>query len=320
IGESTVPLTTFGGGAQLLTGGYAVGYRFGAVSPTSPGSGVRFLAVGSAASDEGALAVLRLVGADVATESVRGHDAVVSSNAFAPQREQTLSVSWLERPGELVQLTGSRVSRADLLRVAGGLRPAEDGEWQDLARRTRLGELNRLAGSVEVGRGEFGGGVEWVLTAEPSVPAGGGYSPALGLDLAPDGSTSVSSSSTGSGSTDGSGVGLRSTGTTERGGRHFAYGLVGPRVDTVRVVQGGTTIAEAKVIGGAQRGWALEIPARPCPGRCPRPPMAQVIALAADGSELGRDQLAGGSNTSGGGSGSAPQPRLPGAGVSPTSR
>ncbi|MCU1452736.1 MAG: hypothetical protein JWN46_882 [Acidimicrobiales bacterium] len=303
--------------------GIGAAYEAGTGSVASGSNQSPLVAVTTVRGDDVALAVARLVGGPAEVVSVGGRRAVVTDNRFMTG-STPLVVTWVDRPGEVVQVAGTNVGRADLVRVAQGVRVASDQEWRELGRRTNLGELSPSPGTVEVGRGTFPSGIAWVLFAKPA-PAGdgGSASPDLRVDV-----TAAGSAVSASGSTVGSGPdqspGLRSTtATLTTGGHRFVYGLAGPRLARVQLRSAGGIVAEGAAVGtGATRGWAFEIPPTIADGA-----VLQLVGLAADGSPAGTASVSAPGRSAGGsgsstvsGSGRGRGSTSPSPSPSPTSR
>lgn len=233
--------------------------------------------------------------ADTATKTtVRGHEALITTTTMQSQEPvATRTVTWIERPGELVRVSGSGLDERELLAAAESLEPVNAAEWKDLVERSELGEFDPANADgpprIKVGEGRFPDGSRWILTA--SVPQGSGTGPeGSGIELASahisvsvaEAGNSSSSSSSGMGTVTGPSdpaavFGLEVLGT---GGRSFAGALVSSDVARVEVRTGDEQVeAEAEIVeGGGYRGVAVELTGE----------TASLVALAADGTELGR--------------------------------
>lgn len=244
---------------------------------------------------------IRLWSDTVSETTVRGHAALVTSEVFPglPTDQGTnirRVVTWLERPGELLRVSGFGVTQVELETLAKGVRPVANKEWASLVERTELGEFNDAANgekSTGVGTGRFADGTAWRLAAEESGSAGGTdpqpfVTPRLSVALGGDsdsssGTSSSSGASSGSGAASGSGqsdAAFLSNQTLDKGGRHFAAGIVGRSVATVELRRpDGSVIGTAAIIdGGGYRGWVAELIEDP----------TVVVAHAVDGRELDR--------------------------------
>jgi hypothetical protein len=92
----------------------------------------RWLSVAVVAERPGAFDAIRWLGGRNASETaVRGHDAWY----LPPSGGAAISTSmlgWREQPGVLVTVAGTGLSEDELRAVAESLRPATDGEWEEL--------------------------------------------------------------------------------------------------------------------------------------------------------------------------------------------
>lgn len=229
--------------------------------------------------------------ADSATKAeVRGHDALVTSSGLidgdggsTPMR----SVTWLERPGEVLRVSGTGLEEADLVAAANSLELVTSAEWKDLVERSQLGEFDPAnAGDpkkVKVADGRFADGTRWLLAA---VPSGDPDYPTPSVDLSVFSTDNSSSSSSGTASGDGSEplAAITATDLVSTRGQRFLGALVTPEVVRVelRNADGGVVGEPDLVEGGGYRGFAAVAPAD----------AAIAVALAADGSERGRFVLA----------------------------
>lgn len=244
-----------------------------------------FAAVSSSSGDELRLNVTRLFMADVQVVSVRGHEALMGTVSRDDQGA-TVTVAWLDTPGELVRVSGSGLPEDDLLRLAQGVEPLEAEAWTDLLRRSRRGELTGPDGgpAVEpIGEGTFADGTEWVLRAYEADPDSGQRE----LDLTvvpPDGRTPGDGSSSSSGSASVSGgepdSGFIGLNTKDQAGRRFAYGMLGAGVTSVELRRAdGVAIGTASTVDGdGLRAWVAELTEA----------QTTAVALDANGVEVGR--------------------------------
>lgn len=228
-------------------------------------SDLRSITITASPGDEVAVAAARLRVPEVTDLQVRGHVAVASSVALDGSGPAFRSLTWLERPGEVLTVTGVGLELDELRSVAESIEPIPAGEWRDLIARSQLGDLPGSGSEqgVELARGQFDDGTVWILrdTAEE------GQAPSIDLQVALAGDSSSSSSgssSSVSGAPDG--PPLRSLEVEEISDRRFAAGLVDPRVVRVEVrAADGTVLAEAPATAGTDGradGWfVLEVPA-----------------------------------------------------------
>ena len=233
---------------------------------------------------------------EVERVTVRGHEAVLTTPSLVidgptPRR----SVAWVERPGELVTVSGSSISKDELLAVAEDVEPVTAATWKDLVERSQMGEFDPANAddppAAKVGEGRFPDGSRWLLSASAS-PDAEVTDASASLSVAVVRSGGSSSSST-------SGMGSSIGGETEQPAifgievmstddRTFAGALVVPDVDRVeQQTADGTVETEPEIVeGGGYRGFATELTTD----------TAALVAFAADGTELGRLEvsLAGG--------------------------
>lgn len=225
-----------------------------------------------------------LVSDDVEDVEVRGHPGQVSRVEYIPGEVTFVTLTWEERSGEIVRVGSSVLDRDDLLAQAATMRPATD---EELAELRRLAEDAAAAGGLIVGEGTFDSGTGWTLVH-------GLYdSDDLALDVsAPESMSSGTASDSGSGS--GSGIDgtpgdrppLDGIGSGTGGDDAWAYGRLNDDVDRVEVRLDGSdqrvevTIVEQDGI----RGWVADLPVH----REGEAPAGEVVAYAADGTELAR--------------------------------
>lgn len=277
----------------VFRGGSAHGpstlYMAGAGVSDGSGAAGGLVTLESSSGDEARLQSIRLWSDDTSETTVRGHPALVTSSVFpgSPTDEGMnvrRVVTWIERPGELLRVSGFGVTEDELEALAEGVRPVPAAEWASLVERTELGEFSDAANGVTstaVGAGRFGDGTAWRLAMEESGSAGGidpekFMSPRLSVALGGDGDSS-SGSSTGTAQTDAAFV---ATQTLDKGGRHFVAGTIGRAVATVELRRADGSVIETAAIveGGGYRGWVAELTEDP----------TIVVALTADGRELDR--------------------------------
>jgi hypothetical protein len=229
---------------------------------------------------------------DVDEVTVRGHQALVARVDPGGGDTDAWVVSWAERPGEVVRVTGIGISRAETLAVAEGVSAADDAEWADLVEQTLLGDLRTdLSEMEELGRGRFADGTAWVLRLRPATSGPKGESSAsldLSVAIAGDGDTSSSFSSVGT-AIDGPGgetpapPTFSATTVRRQAGRAFGAGLLTDRVTVVEVVQAdGRTRWLAEIVrANGVVAWVAEIPAD----------ATELVARDATGAEVGRETI-----------------------------
>lgn len=237
------------------------------------------------------LAAGRLFADDSEDVEVRGHPAVVthveiehSTNLGEEWTVDAWTVSWEERPGEVVRVGGSGVSREVVLAVAEDVRAVDADEWAELGR-DGLRHSLRMAGTVELGEGTFSDGSPWLAYVE-DVAIGGAPEPseedATGTvggpitygeePVPPDprmvvrttGSSSSGVSSAYDGDTTEVAPGPFLDAITVEGGGAFAwvYGLVAAEAATVELVgPDGEVLLTVEVLrAGGYHGFLMEIP------------------------------------------------------------
>lgn len=245
------------------------------------------LTVRSGPGSELTVAAVGLLSTDVRALTVRGQPGVLTRTPVDPSNptETLLTLAWMESPGEVIQVSGVGVSDEELLVFAEGLRPVERAAWADLVRRSDLGEFQPYDDLVdgvsyrELGSGQFLDGTAWRLEV--------GTGPDLESDSAStrlhvaveDNGSGQSSGSSTSGSPDPDQA-FVSTETLDRGGRHFASGLIGDTVDTVQLRRpDGSLISRTELVeADGYRAWVGELTEDP----------TVVVALDAAGEELDR--------------------------------
>jgi hypothetical protein len=287
--------------------GAHVGYQSGQMTAEDADE-VRTIFISSMPGDEVRLHAPKLAANRTERVTVRGRDAIAGSattDGGDGAASTTSFVTWLERPGELIRITAMGVPLDELVRIAESAEPIEAAAWDDLVERTMLGEFDtgeyRESGGelVEMARGRFEDGTAWVVRVWPADgedPTGPNASIDLQVALGGD---STSGSSSGSGaviSSDGQPVpeALGSSTSVNQGGRTFGAGFVGAEVESVVLVGvDGAELGRAEIVSGlGRRAWVAEA----VDGA------VEVVARAADGTELGRQGF---------GDGSAPIPAGP---------
>lgn len=227
----------------------------------------------------------------VATEvldevEVRGHDAVVarSSLPLLDVAEST-TVTWEERPGEVVQVVSTADLDADALIALAGELDTVTPDGVEALRRDLFETALAEPGTTLVGRGTTSDGVPWAIVDDDgdeflemlSQP------PARRLWFVAMGTSGGSSEDAAANPLDG--MAQHATG----GGAWLGFGGIDPDVAAVEVrLAGAEAPIEATILdGGDRRAWAAEVP----------PPVGdagwegEVVAIAADGAEIGRLQL-----------------------------
>jgi len=259
------------------------------------------ISVASTPGDEVRLNTVRLWSTELKTTSVRGHAAVFTSRGLAGSDGLgLLTLSWLERSGEVLRVSGFGANEAELRTVAEGVRPVPADEWDKLLEQTQLGDLGEpKPGQIILGRGRFPSGTTWALRVIVDPADGSDGDPALDLQVsANDRSGGVSvGSNVGYGSAEGRGSTrtpqvLPQTLTTTRGKQRFAAGLLRDDVTRVSLVdESGESLGNAEMIRANGRvAWVAELHRRP----------VSVVAFDASGSELARHPLEDGADSSSG--------------------
>ena len=210
--------------------------------------------------------------------TVRGRRALVIEYSRTSDF-RAVTVTWLEKPGELLRLSGVGLSIEELLSIAEGVRPVSAAEFTDLVERSKPGGLDADPADT-VGEGQFPDGSRWVLRqgTDGSTP-----SPELNVAITDDTGGSSSQSSSGSSSGSESGRGLVAVTTVEYEDRTFAAGFVTDDVVAVELRQpDGSVLGNALVVTGAgHTGWVTELDV----------PATVAVALDANGNEVGRTTL-----------------------------
>lgn len=276
------------------------------------GTQQRSLMVMSLARPATSLHTMRLFADSVETITVRGHEAIVgrfpsggsSGDGTTVEWGESWVVRWMERPGEALWVGGFGVSRDEVLAAAESLEPVEPTRWSELVEATALGDLQPegfdAEPQVEIGRGRFDDGTAWVLRGSDEDTDDLALSVALFGDSSGYGSTEVRATEPLIGP-DGQPVETEPETFTlvsglDQAGRSFSYGFVDPTATLVELQRpDGTRIDEAELVtSNGRKAWVVEL----------TDDAATVVALTADGTELGRSPV---------GDGGAPDPLLPGA-------
>jgi len=262
------PLSSFGPGP--LTGPWSV-YSAG-------DNGETIAELGSVAGGEAKMYAPTLFAERFEDATVRGHPALVVEYPETSDY-RVVVVTWSEKPGELVRLSGVGLSVGEMLSIAEGVRPVSAAEFTDLVERSKLGGLDADPADT-VGEGRFADGSRWVLRqgTDGSTP-----SPELNVAITDDTGGSSSQSSSGSSSGSESGRGLVAVTTVEYEDRTFAAGFVTDDVVAVELRQpDGSVLGDAEVVTGAgHTGWVTELTV----------PATVAVALDANGNEVGRTTL-----------------------------
>lgn len=220
---------------------------------------------------------------DARRVEVRGQDGVVARLPDHTQDLDRILVVWQERPGEVLSVSGIGLTEDEVLHIAEDVRPADPAAWTSRERDTQLGrysdEINYPGfRTVELGVGELDDGSRWrVVHRTPPEDAEGerwNQYAELDLRLVVPGERSTSSTSEDFGPPFGEAFRVVS------GEVAMAAGLVDDTVAAVRIEStDGDVLAEPDLlVADGFRAWVTEIPASG----------AVVVALDADGSEIGR--------------------------------
>ncbi len=265
------------------------------------------LMVSSGADTPLDIAASRLFATDAEDVEVRGHPAVLahidlrqsgdddhaaeadpgddepSEPIDVSEPTDLWTVSWEERPGEVVRVGGFGVSRDEVLAVAEDVRPVGDDEWAELERASLRAPLRGTEGAVELGEGTFSDGSTWLAYVDPDGygswegegPPVSGELPSDADGVPVEAEPRMEVHTTASSST---GVGMASAGgpdtdpgpflsgiTVEGGDGTFAwvYGLVSAEVATVELVDpDGEVVATVAVLrAGGYQGFLMEVDA-----------------------------------------------------------
>jgi hypothetical protein len=229
---------------------------------------------------------LPAVAAEVVDEvEVRGHDAVVARSSLPLlDLPEATTVTWEERPGEVVQIVSTALDGDELVALAGELDTVTPDGVEALRRdlfETALAE----PGTTVVGRGTTSDGVPWAVVDDD----GDEFLEMLSQPP-PRRWWFVAMGTSGGSSEDAAanplnGMAQHATG----GGAWLGFGGIDPDVAAVevRLAEAAAPIEATILEGGDQRAWAAEVP----------PPVGdagwegEVVAIAADGAEIGRLQL-----------------------------
>lgn len=240
-----------------------------------------YAVLSSLVGDESRMFAATLFAERVEETTVREHQALVieyqdTAEAAARFDLRVVMVTWLEKPGELVQLSGEGFSKDELLSIAEGIRPVSADEFADLVERSALGGLDADPADT-VGEGQFADGSRWILRQTPD-----GSTPDLSVAIAgkTDGESSMSSSGGGSTSSE---AGFMADTIMEKEGRTFAGGFVSENVVTVELRRpDGSVLGHAEIVTGAGHiGWVTELDA----------PATVAVAVDANGDEVARTTL-----------------------------
>lgn len=224
----------------------------------------------------------------VATEvldevEVRGHDAVVARSSLPLlDLPEATTVTWEERPGEVVQVVSIADLDADALVALAGEVDTVTPDGVEALRRDLFETALAEPGTTLVGRGTTSDGVPWAVVDDDgdeflemlSQP------PARRLWFVAMGTSGGSSEDAAANPLNG--MAQHATG----GGAWLGFGGIDLDVAAVEVrLAGAAAPIEATILeGGDRRAWAAEVP----------PPVGdagwegEVVAIAADGAEIGR--------------------------------
>lgn len=301
------PLTVMFDGSATRKGYYAAYVSGLGSSSAAPGTSgdedFTSVQITSVSGDEATMWASRLFVPDAREVTVRGHRGFTgafptsSPEGYTGPTYAMTTVSWLERPGEVLTVTGIDMTEDELLAVAEDIRPATEEEWATLTRQSQLGEFDDAQTSdTQLGRttGTFDDGSEWALSIRQSTPyeddrlqegeqvEGDVYTDLRVVVGAAASSGSPFASYSGS-STSGGIDGFRSVSTTDIEGRHFSSGIVTDGVVRVQLQRAdGTVLGEATVVEVAgYTAFVAELAEDP----------TVLVALRADGSEAGRSTV-----------------------------
>ena len=245
------------------------------------------IAVSSTAGGEQELYARAAVAAASSTTTVRGHDAIVATMPTHAGDEIPLrSISWIERPGELVRVTASGLDEPALVAVAEDVRPVSPMAWKALAEQSQTGAFDAVRtgeeAPIRVGQGRFPDDLTWRLTV---TPADAGTDPEVHLAVSPPAGGGDPATTSGRGTAaDPAARAILATETIDFGDlRLYSGALVAPEVARVEVRDAdGTVIARPDIVEGhGHRGVATPVATA----------SATLVALAADGTELDRAEL-----------------------------
>jgi hypothetical protein len=253
------------------------------VQPGDDGEPQGVIAVSAARGDAVRARVPMLATTDVEDVTVRGHDGLLARTTFEPTGLGALTLTWEERPGEIVQVAGLDALGEDvLLDLAEGLRTIEADDVPTL-RRDAMEAAASGPGVTVVGRGAFATGGDWILLHHSDTD-----STSIETTAANGGSSSTFGGSGGEIDADGEPVpdtdALRG-GVGYGGGPDgaWAYGLLGDDVAEVVIRGDGVSSPPVTIVeGDGLRGWVAELPA----SRGSDVPAYEIRALAADGTVL----------------------------------
>lgn len=241
-----------------VSGELGPAYRIEYIRPATNDRPVSYR-ITSRSGDEASVNAYRLFSRRAETIEVRGHPGVLATTPREPGRGGTGRVlTWLERPGEMIEVVATGGSKAEFEKLVEGLRPASDVEFKKavlLSPKSAFGSeaplVNTPPGLLEIGTGTFADGTTWTMHVQVQTPDG---NPVATIKLGLDGPlTSMF------GPRDGSKE-ILSSGDYEQGGRSFSYGLVGSNVARVALVgDDGHWIEAIPVAGGGYRGWLVEV-------------------------------------------------------------
>ncbi|HEY4375938.1 MAG TPA: hypothetical protein VGM93_02225, partial [Acidimicrobiales bacterium] len=257
----------------LAFGSLAFGPNPGSLSGYAPRSGRASATLEVSEGDVAVLAFVRLNTADRRDVEIAGHPGVVgreTASLRGPGSAPALYlVAWQPEPGVVASLQAEGLDEAAVIRAAQGVRRAGAMEWTRLVRLTRLGDLDHQANEIEIGRGTFADGIEWVLRVvsplddanPPHDPRGRPtFFPKLSVD---EDTASSATFATSGGSAEGVNGSSHLGQTLVANGRHghlFADGLVDDSVATIEVRSGSMVLSQTRVIAAhGHRGWVVEL-------------------------------------------------------------
>lgn len=293
VDEASLPegwarLTTIREPMQLLSpitpiGSGPIGYYVGYQSRDAESA----LLLQSGGGDQTAVDAGRLFVDESRDTTIRGHAGVLGSTPLPDSMGgiPMITVTWLERPGEVIRIAGYGIDEADLLAAAESIRPVGADEWDQLVAQTPADQFSPDdADVVGTTSGVLGRGQSYVLTIHTDDALSGdetepGHYTNLTVDTGRDDDRGSSSSSRG-----GSGPFL-SFETLDLGDSHFISGVLADDVVRLELRDGDDRVLEAEVdlepVAGIP-AFAAEVTEDP----------TVVVAFAANGAELGRATVA----------------------------
>lgn len=205
---------------------------------------------------------------------VRGRPGWRATPAWPVFAEPMTLLSWVERPGEVIRVTGIGVSPEVVERFASSLRLAPEAEWATLVERTRLGTLAPRNEHDLVVEGAFEDGTPWTVRipdgARPDAPP---TDVRIALRVGLDGQRT-------SHSTDAMAPSFTAAELVIQEGRRFLAALVEQAVDRVELIGPDGSVAEVPI--QREGGWSWVVAELAGDG------LVELVTTATDGTELGR--------------------------------